>query len=668
MQTNTDILIGLIGQGLLYEHIKHHLEYTYRTIEIDLVNNPLHCEACTVVVYCCDHWSPGTLQEINRGCMRSGVALLPVYTQFDQGIIGPLVIPWEKGCTSCAELRKLAAIGAEDERELVRQCLFQQRSLALLQPLLTSFSRAMLTQLACLEIAAYLQTPDQARVHHALLSLSLETLEMRMHRILAVPYCPDCGKQAEDTARIAAISLQSRPKPAPFVYRVQQHPPGAEQLRAEYVDALTGIVQRLELNDAGILPVASTRLHTESSDEKHTANGTGCAIRADQSKVVAILEAIERYAGMRPRGKRTGVHASYNQLGSQALDPTTLGLHSVEQYALPGYRFVPYDHDLVCNWVWGYSFQRQSPILVPERCAYYSVPGGREGENPPFVAETSNGCALGNNLEEAIFHGILELAERDAFLLTWYAQLKLPRLELRSVSDPTIRMLIEHIEHHTGYTIHAFNATLDHAFPCLWLMGVDEKNRAGWPKVRCAAGSHLHPEQALLRALRELAVFLSLPLEWYQQRRLHALKLLANPDLVKVISDHPLLYCLPEAFDRFDFFPCTQPPQSFQQAFSDFYQDRPIRMDLRDDLDALIDHYLKLGIDVIVVDQTAPEYASHNFRSAKILMPGLLPMTFGQQHRRTTGLQRLYQLPFTLDYRDHPLTEAEINSSPHPFS
>ena len=52
-----------------------------------------------------------------------------------------------------------------------------------------------------------------------------------------------------------------------------------------------------------------------------------------------------------------------------------------------------------------------------------------------FVYETSNGCALGGSLEEAIFHGIMEVVERDSFLLTWYAKLPLPRLDLSSAND-----------------------------------------------------------------------------------------------------------------------------------------------------------------------------------------------------------------------------------------
>ena len=72
--------------------------------------------------------------------------------------------------------------------------------------------------------------------------------------------------------------------------------------------------------------------------------------------------------------------------------------------------------------------------------------------------------------------------------------------------------------------------------------------------------------------------------------------------------------------------------------------------------------------DVIVIDQTAPEHQRCGLHCVKILMPGLLPMTFGEENRRVTGLERLHQVPFTLGYQDHPLTNAEINPHPHPFS
>jgi ribosomal protein S12 methylthiotransferase accessory factor len=386
-----------------------------------------------------------------------------------------------------------------------------------------------------------------------------------------------------------------------------------------------------------------------------------------QSKVVALLEAIERYASIRPRGKRAAVQASYNQLGWQALDPTTLGLYSAEQYAQPDWCFVPYHHDLSCQWIWGYSFQRQSPILVPEYCVYYGIPRTREGANPAFVDNSSNGTALGSCLEEAIFHGILEVAERDAFLQTWYARLGVPQVDPRSATDPTVRAMIEHFEYHTGYTLRMFQTTLDHAIPCLWIMGIDEQNRPGWPKVHCVASADPHPEQALSKGLRELTIALLVASQRYQAGRADASEMLRNSNAVKGMPDHSLLYYQPEAFARFDFLFHAQ-QYTFQEAFRTSYTEPLLaHKDLRDDLNVLINHYLTLGTDVIVVDQTAPECKADGLRCVKVLMPGMLPMTFGHRYRRTTGLPRLYNVPYHLGYYDHPLTDAELNPHPHPF-
>ncbi|HZR43549.1 MAG TPA: YcaO-like family protein, partial [Ktedonobacteraceae bacterium] len=399
----------------------------------------------------------------------------------------------------------------------------------------------------------------------------------------------------------------------------------------------------------------------------------GCTLRPAQSQVVSVLEVVERYAGLRPRSKRTSIRASYHQLlqdGQPVLDPTTLGLHTPEQYEQQQHshscrRLVPYHHDLVCQWVWGYSFQKQAPTLIPEHCAYYGVP--ITAENPAFVFDVSNGCALGNCLEEAIFHGMLEVIERDAFLLTWYGRLQVPRLDLQSLTDPTARLLVEHLTYHSGYTIHAFNLTLDHAISCLCLLGVDEQGWADKPKAFVAAGSHPHPEQALLKALREFAMFLAFPRQLDQQSRAQAQAMLIDASLVQHMEHHPLLYYLPEAFERLNFLYRTPCQQTFQEAFHDFYQGASEHMDLRDDLEALIVSYLRQNIDVVVIDQTAPEHLSCGLNCVKVIMPGMLPMTFGQHNRRITGFERLHQLPYTLGYQDHPLTTEEINPYPHPF-
>lgn len=669
MNGNTRPVIGLLGSGQIFERLRDLLQNTYQLLLCSAEDSAHLWTGCALLVSCSDVWAPGALRDINQHCLHNGVALLPIYTQFDEAIIGPCVIPQTAGCTSCAELRKSGAVSFAADRELLRTSLTHKQPAVTAQPWLSSFSLQTLALMASKEIATYLDHPARLQTAGALLVLSLRTLECQRHTFLPSAACPDCSQLPEDRAELAAFVLHARPKVDAATYRIRQPAASSAQILSTYVDARLGLVSALMTSQSGFLPTTSTQLSTGAEN----TTGTGCTLQPAHSQLVSVLEVIERYAGLRPRGKRTAIRASYRQLqedGLLVLDPCTLGLHTADQYAQPysGHtcrRLVPYHPDLLCRWVWGYSLRERSPLLVPEHCAYYGVPAGHE--NPAFVFDISNGCAIGNCLEEAIFHAILEVIERDAFLLTWYARLQVPRLDRHSLVDATARLLLEHLEHRSGYTIHIFHLALDHAVPCLCLLCVDEQEREGWPKAFVAAGSHPHPEQALIKALREFAMFVAAPRLLDQQSRARARAMLADADLVQQMEHHPLLYYLPEAFERLHFLYHTPRSQTFQQVCLEPATITPESLDLRADLEALAGFYLQRGTDIIVVDQTAPEHVYCGLSCVKVLMPGLLPMTFGQRNRRVTGFPRLHQLPWTLGYQDHPLTTEQINPHPHPF-
>jgi ribosomal protein S12 methylthiotransferase accessory factor len=88
---------------------------------------------------------------------------------------------------------------------------------------------------------------------------------------------------------------------------------------------------------------------------------------------------------------------------------------------------------------------------------------------------------------------------------------------------------------------------------------------------------------------------------------------------------------------------------------------------LTEDLRKLIDAFLQRGMDVIVVDQSAPETLRNGLHCVKVLVPGLLPMTFGYHLTRLTGLPRVLHVPAALGYAEKPLTAEQLNRHPHPF-
>jgi ribosomal protein S12 methylthiotransferase accessory factor len=208
----------------------------------------------------------------------------------------------------------------------------------------------------------------------------------------------------------------------------------------------------------------------------------------------------------------------------------------------------------VCQWTWGYSFARQAPILVPDTCVYYSALHRTSAENRPFVYEISNGCALGSCLEEAILYGILEVAERDAFLMTWYGRMPVPRLDLGSAADRGIPLQAAAITAETGYHVQVYDTTLEQGIPCVWAIAISPADGdPNQPRMACAAGSHLDTERAVLNALSELGPIVVDLVARFPQEADQARRMVADPTLVSHMHDHTALYGAPEAFDRLDF-------------------------------------------------------------------------------------------------------------------
>jgi ribosomal protein S12 methylthiotransferase accessory factor len=666
-------LLGLLAEG-------HHLGQAVHEVlrewgePVEVTQADLQTRqvpACALLLVISERWHGPLLQEANRWSLASGRPWLGLSIEPGRAVLGPCVLPGHSACFTCAELRRVNAHKRAEEFQAERAYLAQQARSelrpdsvsALARTWLTAFAQAILVQQVAREVVQFLQAPEAMLTFNALLYLDLATLRISRHPFLPEPHCPDCSALPDDSAAAAqtAMTLVARQKLAPQTYRVRDLLSHKDRLLARYVDPECGLIGGLTKDSSNLYANFAAHIHFQQGRRQEV--GFGRAFNYEQGQVAAIAEALERYAGMRPGGKRTVVRACRRELGEATIDPRTLGLHSEAQYSLPHFPYVRYSDDLVLNWVWGYSFARQQPVLVPECNVYYGLHYWTHER--PYVYEISNGCAIGNCLEEALLHGILEIAERDAFLLTWYARLPMPRIELQSARDPLVGLMCERLYHLTGYSVHAFNITLPERIPCFWVMAVDEQQRPDYPRVLCAAGSHLLPEKALINALQELAPIVGSHIGLYRQEREQARSMLADSSRVTQMRDHALLYCLPEAFERLAFLYETPHRQTFAEAFDS--DEPPTHADLREDVLEVMGRYLRSGIDVIAVDQTTPELAREGFCAVRVLMPGMLPMTFGHHARRCYGFKRLYELPYRLGYAARPLTDADLNPYPHPF-
>lgn len=647
--------ILLLGSGLLHAAIAA-MPGHERAIPSD--ETLLDAAGTRVLVAATDADDPRGHHRLQRIAAGRGLSFLPVRVERDRVLIGPSARPGEPGCPTCLVRRRR---GNRDDAAARAALLLKHGAdiASMPSPLVTPLVARTVAGFVTGELDHLVHARPADATRNALVSVSLRTGAVHRNPMLPDPLCPDCARLPADSPSAAVIRPRSLPKPDPSRMRLADITSRAAELRRLYVDADSGLIASVGNDTRAGIAVAVARLEPASGgDESRHGFGRTDSFRA--ADATALAEALERLAMFRPRGRRTTVRAAYLDVADRAVDPRALGLYPDAWYDRPGFPFARFEPDRPIRWVWGYSFGRGEPVLVPETYVYMGV---GTADDRPLAFECSNGFALGGTLEEAVLHGLLEVAERDAFLMTWYARLPMPRVDLSSVADRRIPLLVELVRQRLGYEIMVFAASMEQRVPAFWTMAVDRVGGAGRPAVMCAAAANPDPERALRSALNEVGPGIDGLRRRYDAAA--AARMLADPDLVHLMDDHGLLYGHPAAAERLGFLPVDGPLSTL----SDFTQTWawPRYEDLSDDLAELVGRYLDSGLDVIAVDATSPEHRAGDLACAKVIVPGALPMTFGHPFRRTHGLRRLATVPRLLGFRAEDLGEGAINTDPHPF-
>ncbi|AZU59946.1 TOMM precursor leader peptide-binding protein [Neobacillus mesonae] len=637
------------GAGLLADYVYNQLSTSYFVRRQSILEEvPSETELALVLD---DAWNPSVHQKAEQRLRAAGIPWLRGFVSFGEGIIGPLVKPDTPGCSLCADKRRL--IAGPDRLEMWSLRTRMGAEAGVLRDAWASRSGLLhMASLICNEVQKILQG-ESSFLEERMFITNLRTLTNSSHFFLPDPLCLICSPIPDDTSELAQISLESSPKLSGAGYRCRSMDELKTVLVEDYLDDRTGIMNG-KMEDFR-LPFADVLVNMPlfGADE----GVAGRSNSYEMSELTAILEGLERYCGIEPQGKRKKVRDSYQNVKHMALNPATVGLHDQGQYAKPHFPFKPYHPEAPMNWVWGYSFLQERPILVPELLAYYSL-----GHGECFVYETSNGCALGGCLEEAIFHGIMEVVERDSFLLTWYAQLPLPRLDPYSANDKELELMVNRLREVAGYEVYLYNSTMEHEIPSVFAVA---KNRG--PKgvnLICAAGANPDPISAVKSSIFELAGMMVRHDKLLEENREKYEEMLKDPFAVRSMMDHGLVYGLPEAEDRLNFLLDDHRPL---RTFAEEFKQPPTNPDLKVDLQEILQRFRQLDLEVIVVDQTTPITKRNGLFCVKVLIPGMLPMTFGHHLTRVKGLKRVLQVPMKLGYAKQPLSYEQLNPYPHPF-
>ncbi|MEU3725925.1 TOMM precursor leader peptide-binding protein [Streptomyces sp. NPDC031705] len=572
---------------------------------------------------------------------------VPVALYGHQAVVGPLPADGA-GCARCLERRWQAvrSVALRDALELGGRTRAAGGS-----PYAHAFAA---DAVAALVVSA--GSGETSGVFPRVWVLDLRSGTVRGYPLVPDPECPVCGTPEEDTAR--ALDPGPAPKYRPGAFRTRPVEAYAIDVAA-FANPLCGALGPSLVQDVSSTTTSATIgcFSMRSGEYLRETFWGGHTDSFDRSARVGVLEGLERYAGMRSRSRTTSVTGSLNGFGADAVDPRRVGLYG-EAFYRENPRVRPFDPDREIPWVWGWSLRDRQPRLVPEVLTYYHAPGL---ENR-FVQESSNGCASGGSLAEAAYFGLMEVVERDAFLLTWYGRQPLPEIDPATSDRASTRAMVDRLALY-GYRARFFDTRI--SFPIPVVTAVAERFDGGTGRMCFGAGAGLDPESALDSALCEIATdAVNLPGRTERdEERLRAMA--ADFDLVTALHDHPLVYGVPEMGRHADFLlrgPSRGPLRPVSALRGPAVSD-----DVREDLARCVEAVAARGFDVVVVDQTLPEQRALGLHTVSVLVPGLLPIDFGWSRQRALGMPRMRTALREAGLRERDLEPADLNPAPHPF-
>ncbi len=245
---------------------------------------------------------------------------------------------------------------------------------------------------------------------------------------------------------------------------------------------ITRVADITNLDRIGI-PVFSSIRPTAEAGAISVYNGKGAT--PVEAEVSAMMEGIERYSG--EMDDREPMIGRYSEVSAEnaALDPADL--------ILPDR--VP--TDVAIPWVGGYDIVQEEEVLVPAHAVYHPLPVtcGR------LFRTNTNGLASGNTLEEATFHALMEVVERDAWSLVEVTRNTGPRIE--GVADGLAADLLAKFGS-AGVEVTLRDITSDIGVPTVAAVADDVVLRDP-TLLTIGMGSHTSAGIAVLRALTEVA-------------------------------------------------------------------------------------------------------------------------------------------------------------------
>lgn len=379
-------------------------------------------------------------------------------------------------------------------------------------------------------------------------------------------------------------------------------------------------------------------------------SGFGGSFDFEEALGKTIGETLERYffSIYKRKDFRHASAASLRQQGLKILDTRTLGGFSTEQQDLFPHLRVTDETPLY--WLEGEQWGEHGSFLLPSQLVFWNY---AHGDEHLLARPTTSGCAGHFTKEEAVLAAVLELIQRDAFLVFWLNSIAPPQLDLSGLSSQRVQDLRAML---ARYRLDAtfLDTTSDIGVPAVTCILVDRTSAEPVVSIGSSCGFDVEANvfQSTIEALINNAYIATLP-----QRSLPPdYRPFTLTDTQFPRTDRLATWKGSAALQRMSFLlsgPKKKLTEHALKSASPKAQLRHVQDTLRS---------LGNGYEIYIYEPRHRALSAIGYHVVRAIVPQLIPLYFSEQAAPLASL-RLQSVPERLGYK--PATE--LNPLPHPF-
>lgn len=349
--------------------------------------------------------------------------------------------------------------------------------------------------------------------------------------------------------------------------------------------------------------------------------------------------------------KKGAIDGSINTLKNKNhLDIYTLVGFSDEQKRK--HKNLYFDEETEFKWIPARSLSRKNSTLIPAQLAsahYWRTEGSKK--EPMLRWTITTGLATGQTIEEAVFRGILEVIERDAFMITYLNMLSPTVLdnEYLSKSDEDIREILGRFKKY-NLTVKLLKLITDIPVTVIGAVILDSSKKG--PAFVIGAKADTNLKEAVLGALSEaLSVRYAFKHKW------------KDPvNLKKINREERVAYWFDmEKSKKIEFLTSGKIVQETVDQKKNIYAKNIVGENYKEKLQSLVALF-KDTHEIFYVDLTNPEMKRLNIYSVFVIIPDFQPMHLDESIPYLGGA-RLKSVPESQGYK----SAKPLNPEPHPF-